>query len=59
MPYDSRHVPAKVSTSDQVRSRPTYMSGLGATGLLAGGLRHSHRSDFPEDKSDVWTREKS
>ncbi len=23
------------------------------------GLRHSHRSDFPEDEADVRTREKS
>ncbi len=33
-PYNSRRTLAKVSASDQVRSRPTYSSGLGATGLL-------------------------
>ncbi len=59
MPHDSRHTPAKVSTSDQVRSRLTYSSGLGATGLLLGELRHSRHSDFLEDKADVNTREKS
>ncbi len=34
MPHDSRRTPVEVSASDQVRSRPTYSSGLGATGLL-------------------------
>ena len=33
MPYDSRRAPAKVSASNQVRPRPTYLSGLGATDL--------------------------
>ncbi len=33
-PHDSRRAPAEVSASDQVRSRPTYSSGLGATDLL-------------------------
>ncbi len=34
-PHDSRCSPAEVSASNQVRSRPTYSSGLGATGLLS------------------------
>ncbi len=34
MPHDSRRAPAEVSASDQVRSKPTYLSGLGATDLL-------------------------
>ncbi len=34
MPHDSRRAPAEVSAFDQVRSRPTYSSGLGVTGLL-------------------------
>ncbi len=38
---------------------PRTLSGLGATGLLPGGLRHFRRSDFPEDEADVYTREKS
>ncbi len=33
-PHDSRRAPEEVSASDQVRSRPTYSSGLGATDLL-------------------------
>ncbi len=33
-PHVSRHATAEVSASDQVRSRPTYSSGLGATSLL-------------------------
>ncbi len=36
-----------------------YLSRLGATSLLLGGLRHSRCSDFPEDKADVCTKEKS
>ncbi len=34
MLHNSRQAPAEVFISDQVRSRPTYLSGLGATGLL-------------------------
>ncbi len=59
MPHNSRRAPIEVSASDQVISRPTYSSGLGATSLLPGGFCHSRRSDFPEDKADVRTREKS
>ncbi len=33
-PHDSRRTHAEVSASDQVRSKPTYSSGLGATSLL-------------------------
>ncbi len=33
-PHDSRRALAEVSASNQVRSRPTYLLGLGATGLL-------------------------
>ena len=33
--YDSRHAPAEVFASNQVKPRPTYLPlGLGATGLL-------------------------
>ncbi len=58
-PHDSRYSLAEVSASDQVKSRPTYLSDLGATDQLPGGLRHSRRSDFFKDKADVHTREKS
>ncbi len=58
MPHDSRRAPEEVFISDQVRSRPTYLSGLGVTGLLSGGLRHSHCFVFPEDKADIRTRKK-
>ena len=33
-PHDSRRASTEVSTSDQVKSRPTYSSSLGVTGLL-------------------------
>ncbi len=59
MPHDSRRALAEVSASDQVRSRPMYSSGLGATGLLPGGLCHFRRFDFSKDEVDVCTREKS
>ncbi len=59
-PHDSRRAPVKVSVFDQVRSKPMYLSGLGATGLLPGGFCQSrHYFDFPEDEADVYTREKS
>ncbi len=59
MPHNSKRALAEISASDQVRSRSMYLLGLGATSLLPGGLRHSHCSDFPKDKVDVCTREKS
>ncbi len=34
-PYDSKRVPADLFASDQVSSRPTYLSGLGVTSLLS------------------------
>ncbi len=33
-PHDFRRTPVEISASDQVRSRPMYSPGLGATGLL-------------------------
>ncbi len=40
-PHDSRRAPAEVFTSDQVKSKATYSSGLGATGLLPRPLSFS------------------
>ncbi len=59
MSHDSRYAPVEVSASDQVRSRPTYLSGLWDTNLLSGGLCHSRCFDFPKDETDVRIREKS
>ena len=33
MSYDFRHIPAEIFASNQVRPRPTYLSGLGAINL--------------------------
>ncbi len=60
-PHDSRRAPAKVSTSDQVRSRPTYFvrpGGHWSTTKEAFVILISY-SDFPEDEADVCTMEKS
>ncbi len=59
--HDSRRAPAEVSASDQVRSRPMYSLGLGATwsATKEAFVIFIRYSDFPEDEADVCTREKS
>ncbi len=58
--HDSRHVLVEVSTSDQVRFRPTYFVRPGGhwSTTKEAFIILIRYSDFPEDKADVCTREK-
>ena len=62
MPHDSRRTPAEVFIHlIKVKPRPTYLSGLGATGLPTKRLLSFlvNALTFIDDEADVCTREKS